>query len=55
MVKSLTGIGVAITRPADQARKLSALIEQAGGTPILFPLIFQQNCNTGLTQTLAKP
>ena len=37
--KDLTGIGIAITRPADQAKKLSALIEQAGGTPILFPLI----------------
>lgn len=37
--QSLTGIGIAITRPIDQAKKLSALIEQAGGTPILFPLI----------------
>ena len=37
--KLLTGIGIAITRPLDQAKKLSALIEQAGGTPILFPLI----------------
>ena len=37
--KSLNGIGIAITRPVDQAKKLSALIEQAGGTPILFPLI----------------
>ena len=36
---SLTGIGIAITRPIDQAKKLAALIEQAGGTPILFPLI----------------
>jgi uroporphyrinogen-III synthase len=36
---ALTGIGIAITRPVDQAKKLSALIEQAGGTPILFPLI----------------
>ena len=36
---TLTGIGIAITRPVDQAKKLSALIEQAGGTPILFPLI----------------
>ena len=36
---SLTGIGIAITRPADQAKKLAALITQAGGTPILFPLI----------------
>ena len=36
---SLTGMGIAITRPTNQAKKLSALIEQAGGTPILFPLI----------------
>ncbi len=36
---SLTGIGVAITRPVDQAKKLAALITEAGGTPILFPLI----------------
>ena len=35
----LTGIGIAITRPIDQAKKLSALITDAGGTPILFPLI----------------
>ena len=35
----LTGKGIAITRPTNQAKKLSALIEQAGGTPILFPLI----------------
>ena len=38
-IKNLTGIGIAITRPIDQAKKLSTLIEQAGGTPILFPLI----------------
>ena len=37
--KPLTGIGIAITRPIDQAKKLSALIAEAGGTPILFPLI----------------
>ncbi|MBC7756677.1 MAG: uroporphyrinogen-III synthase [Bdellovibrio sp.] len=36
---SLAGIGIAITRPVDQAKKLSAFIEEAGGTPILFPLI----------------
>ena len=35
----LTGIGIAITRPIDQAKKLSELITEAGGTPILFPLI----------------
>ncbi len=37
--KPLIGIGIAITRPIDQAKKLSALIYEAGGTPILFPLI----------------
>ena len=37
--KPLTGIGIAITRPIDQAKKLSALISQFGGTPISFPLI----------------
>jgi uroporphyrinogen-III synthase len=37
--KPLNGICITITRPVDQAKKLSALIEQAGGTAILFPLI----------------
>ena len=37
--KALTGIGIAITRPIDQAKKLAKLIENAGGLPILFPLI----------------
>jgi uroporphyrinogen-III synthase len=37
--KTLKGIGIAITRPVDQAEKLAALITEAGGTPILFPLI----------------
>jgi uroporphyrinogen-III synthase len=37
--KPLLGIGIAVTRPADQAKKLAALISEAGGTPILFPLI----------------
>lgn len=35
----LAGMGVAITRPSDQAKKLNALIEAAGGHVILFPLI----------------
>lgn len=34
-----SNIGIAITRPIDQAKKLSALITAAGGTPVLFPLI----------------
>ena len=37
--KPLKNIGIAITRPIDQAKKLSALISEAGGTAILFPLI----------------
>jgi uroporphyrinogen-III synthase len=37
--KPLQNIGIAITRPIDQAKKLAALITEAGGTPILFPLI----------------
>src|SRR5688572_2001562 len=37
--KPLTGIVIAITRPVEQAKKLSTLISEAGGTPILFPLI----------------
>jgi uroporphyrinogen-III synthase len=37
--KPLQNIGIAITRPVDQAKKLSMLISEAGGTPILFPLI----------------
>lgn len=35
----LSGLGIAITRPVDQAKKLSALITEAGGTPVLYPLI----------------
>jgi uroporphyrinogen-III synthase len=39
MAKPLAGLGIAITRPADQAKKLAKLIVDAGGTAILFPLI----------------
>lgn len=35
----LAGMSVAITRPSDQAKKLTRLIEAAGGHVILFPLI----------------
>ena len=35
----LCGKHIAITRPAEQAKKLAELITNAGGTPILFPLI----------------
>lgn len=37
--KPLSGLSIAITRPVDQAKKLSALVSEAGGTPVLFPLI----------------
>ena len=37
--KHLNGITIAITRPVDQAKKLSALITAAGGTAVLYPLI----------------
>ncbi|PPC93562.1 MAG: uroporphyrinogen III synthase [Methylotenera sp.] len=39
MPNSLQQFGIAITRPAAQAQKLSALIALEGGTPISFPLI----------------
>jgi uroporphyrinogen-III synthase len=39
MAQPLANIGVAITRPVDQAKKLSQLISNAGGTVIPFPLI----------------
>lgn len=37
--KPLTGIGIAVTRPIDQAKKLSALISDEGGTTFSYPLI----------------
>lgn len=36
---ALKGMGIAITRPLGQAKKLAAAINGAGGTPIFFPLI----------------
>jgi uroporphyrinogen-III synthase len=39
MNNSLSNIGIAITRPVEQAKKLNALIISNGGTPISFPLI----------------
>ena len=35
----LRGRGIAVTRPAGQGDRLAKLIAQAGGTPIVFPLI----------------
>lgn len=37
--QALKGIGIAVTRPVDQAKKLGALITAAGGTVIPYPLI----------------
>lgn len=39
ITKPLQGIGVAITRPVDQANALTQLIQAAGGEVISFPLI----------------
>ncbi|HWP01379.1 MAG TPA: fused uroporphyrinogen-III synthase HemD/membrane protein HemX [Methylococcus sp.] len=37
--KPLAGLGILVTRPADQAEGLCHLIEQAGGTALRFPLL----------------
>jgi uroporphyrinogen-III synthase len=37
--RPLTGRNVVITRPADQAQELAAMIRKAGGAPILFPVL----------------
>lgn len=39
MPDALSGCGVAITRPIDQAHNLVKLIQGEGGQPILFPLL----------------
>src|SRR5574340_1209124 len=35
----LAGLRIAVTRPRDQAAPLARRIEQAGGIPLLFPLL----------------
>ena len=35
----LTGLTIAVTRPRDQATQLARRIEEAGGIPLLFPLL----------------
>jgi uroporphyrinogen-III synthase len=35
----LTGVGVLVTRPVDQAGRLAGLIEELGGMPVRFPTI----------------
>ncbi|MDD2914375.1 MAG: uroporphyrinogen-III synthase [Gallionella sp.] len=37
--KILAGLKIAVTRPRDQAAQLAKRIEQAGGIPLLFPLL----------------
>lgn len=37
--KPLAGLGILVTRPAHQAEHLAELIRDAGGTPILFPVM----------------
>jgi uroporphyrinogen-III synthase len=37
--QSLQGLTIAVTRPRDQAVQLARRIEQAGGVPLLFPLL----------------
>ena len=37
--KQLAGVKILVTRPRDQAAWLARHIEQAGGTPLLFPLL----------------
>lgn len=37
--QTLNGFGIAVTRPLDQAKKLTERIENAGGTAISFPMI----------------
>lgn len=38
-IQPLAGKGIVVTRPAHQAQALARLIEDAGGRPILFPVI----------------
>jgi len=35
----LTGLKIVVTRPRDQTVGLARSIEQAGGVPLLFPLL----------------
>jgi uroporphyrinogen-III synthase len=39
MTLPLAGLKIAVTRPRDQAAQLARSIEQAGGVPLLFPLL----------------
>lgn len=39
MEDSLAGLNIAVTRPREQAAVLAQRIEQAGGKPVLFPLL----------------
>ena len=37
--RPLTGKSIVITRPAQQAQELAAMIREAGGVPVLFPVL----------------
>jgi uroporphyrinogen-III synthase len=39
MIPPLAGLKIVVTRPRDQAMQLARSIEQAGGVPLLFPLL----------------
>jgi uroporphyrinogen-III synthase len=39
MIAYLAGLKIVVTRPRDQAAQLARSIEQAGGIPLLFPLL----------------
>jgi uroporphyrinogen-III synthase len=39
MTPPLSGLSIVVTRPRDQAVQLARSIEQAGGVPLLFPLL----------------
>ncbi|HEX5338010.1 MAG TPA: uroporphyrinogen-III synthase [Gallionella sp.] len=39
MIAPLAGLKIVVTRPRDQAAQLARRIEQAGGVPLLFPLL----------------
>ena len=39
MIAKLAGVGILVTRPADQSAGLARLVRDAGGLPILFPAL----------------
>ncbi|MDP2827716.1 MAG: uroporphyrinogen-III synthase [Sulfuricellaceae bacterium] len=55
-MQPLQGLGVLVTRPAHQAANLARLISDAGGEPILFPVleILDPSDQTALLATLSR-